>query len=74
MADETTKPADVTPAPISDVAAKDQSMLFGVSVRAWLTVMLVVTVCYMSVATIQVAEPLYTLVVAAISFYFGRQK
>ena len=48
------------------------SNIFGVSVRAWVCILLVITVCFMSAIKIDVTEPLYTLVVSVVSFYFGR--
>lgn len=50
-----------------------ESVLFRVSVRAWISIMLTVTVCYMGLKSIEVKEPLYTLATIAIGFYFGRQ-
>jgi len=49
----------------------DESRIFGVSIRGWLAVMLVATVCVMSFLTKEVKEPLYTLVMVAVSFYLG---
>jgi hypothetical protein len=70
-----------------------QSSIMGVSVRAWLAVILVITVCYnhaaVATATIwsavmtnnfqlvgsltTIGEPLYSMSVAALGFYFGNQ-
>jgi len=50
------------------------SSIFHVSVRAWLALLLCGTVCYMSIAGAEVKEPLYTLVGAAIFYYFGSQQ
>lgn len=49
----------------------EESKLFGVTVRGWLAVLLTATVCGMSVFKIKVEEPMYTLVVMAVSFYLG---
>lgn len=51
----------------------DDSTLFGVSIRAWLAVLLTVTICAMSVLTLEIKEPLYTLGGLAIGFYFGQK-
>jgi hypothetical protein len=71
-----------------------QSTAFGISVRGWLAVVLVITVCVthlvVSIATAidalktgqfdklgsltVVGEPLYSMSVAALGFYFGNQK
>ncbi len=49
----------------------EESQLFGVSIRGWIAVILVSTVCLMSMFKIKVEEPMYTLVVMAVSFYLG---
>lgn len=49
----------------------NESNIFGVSVRALIAFMLVATVCVMSFFKIGVDEPLYTLVMVAVSFYLG---
>ena len=51
----------------------EESKLLGVSVRGWLAVSMVLTVCGMSLMSIKIDEPLYTLVVVAVSFYFGQK-
>lgn len=50
----------------------NESNIFGVSVRALIAFMLVLTVCIMSGMKISVVEPLYTLCVVAVSFYLGK--
>lgn len=45
-----------------------------VSVRSCLAIMLTSTVCYMSLASIEIKEPIYTLVGLAIGLYFGQKK
>ena len=59
------------------------SRIFGVSVRAHLAIMLIGTVCvshvfdcviaYLNKTQIVIGEPLYSLVVAALGFYFGQK-
>lgn len=51
----------------------DDSRIWGVSLRGWITLLLVTTVCIMALSTIEVKEPLYTMAVAAVSFYFGQK-
>ena len=71
----------------------ESSKAFGISVRAWLAVFLVLTVCFnhlaivlaASVAAAQsgdmsklqpflaIGEPLYSMAVAALGFYFGQK-
>lgn len=53
---------------------QQESKIFGVSVRGWIAVTIISTVCYMSVRIIPVTEPLYTLCTMAIGFYFGQKK
>lgn len=48
-----------------------ESQIINVSVRGWIAISLVLTVCVASLLKITVAEPLYTLVVMAVSFYLG---
>ena len=62
------------------------SRVGGVSVRAWLVMMLCGTVCLQSIAgqvlgyfitgemVIEIREPLYSLSIAAASYYFGQMK
>lgn len=64
--------------------ATQDSRVGGVSVRAWLVMMLCGTVCLQSVAgqvlgyfltgelVIEIKEPLYSLSIAAASYYFGQ--
>jgi hypothetical protein len=50
------------------------SRIAGVSVRGWIATALVLTVCGMSAAGIEVVEPLYTLSTAAVAYYLGQSK
>lgn len=50
----------------------NDSNVFGVSVRAWVTLIMVMTVCVMAACGLPVTEPLYSLSIAVVSFYFGR--
>ncbi len=49
------------------------SKLLGVSIRAWLAIMTVGTICAMQAGGIKVEEPLYTLGGMALGFYFGQK-
>lgn len=55
-----------------DFSANDHSTIFGVSIRGWISVIVVLTVCAMSMGKIDVKEPLYTLAGLIIGFYFGQ--
>lgn len=48
-----------------------ESRLAGVTIRGWIASVIVLTVCAMSLLKIEVKEPLYTLVISAVSFYLG---
>ena len=63
----------------------DDSRVFGVSVRAYLVLMVAGTVCIGYLATlvmayiqgeiiIEIKEPLYSIAVAAVAYYFGQSK
>lgn len=85
MADEIIAP---TPTPEPSVppveTTPSDSTIFGVSVRAWLVVMLVTCVCAMQLLgmvlgylatgdlVIEIREPLYSLTIAGFSYYFGQ--
>lgn len=61
----------------------NSSMIAGVSVRAWLALILIVTVCLATVAKfviavikqdaslLEITEPLYTMGGMALAYYFG---
>lgn len=52
---------------------KEDSRLFGVSIRGWLAVLLVITICAMSLFAMEIKEPLYTLGGMAVGFYLGQK-
>ncbi len=51
----------------------DQSTVFGISVRAFLSLLLTFTICFMSGVGMKVAEPLYSMGLLALGFYFGQK-
>lgn len=51
----------------------NESKIFGVSVRGWLAILTVSTLCGMAVCKIKVDEPFYTIVISIVSFYFGQK-
>lgn len=53
-------------------ASHIESRVGGVSVRAIIVTLVVLTVCGMSVAKLKVEEPLYTLVGLTVGYYFGQ--
>jgi hypothetical protein len=67
------KPTETTSLTDENQKISDHSTLFGVSIRGWVALILVVTVCVMGFLNIEVREPLYSLVLTVSSFYFGHQ-
>lgn len=49
----------------------EESKFFGVTIRGWIALEIVTFVCLMSILKVDVKEPLYSLVVLAVGFYFG---
>lgn len=50
------------------------SVLFGISLRGWIAVIIVLTVCVMSILALEVKEPLYTLAGMVIGYYYAQNK
>jgi hypothetical protein len=50
------------------------SVIFGVSLRGWIALIVVLTVCGMSAWQLEIKEPLYTLAGLVIGFYFAQSK
>lgn len=70
------KPTAATPDPTQPMPATEpngDSRIFNVSLRGWLALILVGTLCAMSARALEVKEPLYTIVTVAVSFYFGQK-
>ena len=53
---------------------RSESRAFNVSVRAWLALIVIGTVCFMSVTGREIKEPLYTLCVTVVSFYYAQRE
>ena len=49
----------------------DASKVCSISIRGFITLIIVITVCTMSLIKIEVKEPMYTLVGLTIGYYFG---
>jgi len=76
MNDETqmiTKPV-VPVEPVARNTGNGDSRILFVSVRGWLALLAIATVCAMGIMEKTVTEPLYTLSVAIVSFYYGQKK
>lgn len=66
-----TIPPIVPPSP--ETNGKEDSRLLGVSIRAWLAILLTLAVCALSILGREVLEPLYGLAYLAVGFYFGQK-
>ena len=73
------------PAPVPTSNGYDKgSAVFGVSIRAWITLIIVCCVCAISVMfaaadikagnEAKIGEPLYSMVLLTLGFYFGQKK
>ena len=52
---------------------QNESKLFGVSVRGWLAVMVVFTICVMSMMQLAIPDPLANMGSMALGFYLGQK-
>lgn len=68
MSEETT----ITAKPEAEPSANGSSAILGVSVRAWLALVPVFTVCVMASCGNKVEEPLYSLAIGGAGYYFGQ--
>lgn len=50
-----------------------ESSVFGVSLRGIIAMIIVITACAMAVIGREITEPLYTVFVSAVAFYFGQK-
>ena len=53
---------------------KEDSKLFGISLRGLIALIVVLTICAMSFCVVEVKEPLYTLGGLIVGFYFGQNQ
>ena len=51
----------------------DGSRIFGISVRAFIIVILTFTVCVMALMTMEIKEPLYSAFMIGLGYYFGQK-
>lgn len=68
---------EITPKPTESIDNKtthQTSQIMSISIRGWITLIVVLTVCAMSVMKIDIKEPLYTMTGMIIAFYFGQNK
>lgn len=50
-----------------------ESKLGKISMRAWLALLMVSTMCLMSACEVTIEEPLYSAVLLSLGFYFGQK-
>jgi len=90
MSEEIKSTTETTTETSNGVNDSHDSQIMGVSVRAWLVLILVGTVCGLAVSyavtdivlsvalktlpTFEVKEPLYSIVIAAVAYYFGQSQ
>lgn len=53
---------------------RHDSRILGLSVRAVIALIVIITVCAMSLLLIEIKEPLYTLAGLIVGFYFGQNQ
>lgn len=51
----------------------NESHIMSVSIRALIALLVILTVCYMSIMQTDIKEPLYTLAGLIVGFFFGQQ-
>ncbi len=52
----------------------EESKVFGVSVRAFIAIMVAFTLCGMSWMELKIVEPFYSVGLFVIGFFFGQKK
>jgi hypothetical protein len=60
---------DINPEP-----TEDNSKIGGVTLRGWIAVLVILTICSMSIMNIDIKEPLYTLGGLIVGFYYGQHQ
>lgn len=66
-------PIEGTTEQVSNDLPPNDSQIFGVSIRAWITVLLIGAVITLAFMRMKVEEPLYSLSLIAAGFYFGQK-
>ena len=51
----------------------EESMIFGITVRAFIAVVVTMTICGMSIFHATVVEPMYSISIFVIGFFFGQK-
>ena len=60
--------------PIDNKTQTPESQFMSVSIRGWLVLMVIFTVCLMAIFKEGVTEPLYSMSLLMVGFYFGQNK
>lgn len=50
-----------------------ESKIFGVSLRGVIAFTIVASCCWMSIRSQEITEPLYTVFISAVAYYFGQK-
>lgn len=66
-------PETSEPLPPTEPTPVPESQVLGVSVRGWVTLLIVGTVCAMSALAMSVDEPLKAGFIFVLGFYFGQK-
>jgi hypothetical protein len=69
---ETVTTQSTRTATVSGPPKSHESHIMSLSARSLIAIIVVVTVCYMSIRTTEVKEPLYTLAGLVVGFFFGQ--
>jgi hypothetical protein len=51
----------------------EESKIFGISVRALIAVIVTITICGMSIFHVEIVEPMYSIGIFVIGFFFGQK-
>jgi hypothetical protein len=51
----------------------DESKIFGISVRAFILIVLTISVCSMAMRMLEIKEPLYSAFLIALGFFYGQK-
>ncbi len=58
---------------LAEEPKKAESAFLGISIRAWLALIIISTTCLLAGIGRSIEEPLYSMSIAALSFYFGQK-
>lgn len=67
------KPDEAADQPLT-AKARTESHIMNVSIRGLITMGIVGTVCALALKGLETKEPLYSMAIAALSYYFGQRE